>query len=128
MEDYHDELIVILAGYPDEMDYFLQLNPGLTSRFPFIINFSNYSADQLLKIAKHMAHEKQYELSKDAIWTLKHHLTKEIAKSESHFSNGRYVRNMIENAIRRQAMRLMYKSDLDIKDLTRLIANDIAKA
>src|SRR5699024_3395129 len=46
MEDYHDELIVILAGYPDEMDYFLQLNPGLTSRFPFIINFSNYSPDQ----------------------------------------------------------------------------------
>src|SRR5699024_12399136 len=52
MEDYHQEFILILAGYPREMDYFLELNPGLQSRFPFHMSFEDYSVHELLCIAK----------------------------------------------------------------------------
>src|SRR5699024_10654136 len=74
MEDYHQEFILILAGYPREMDYFLELNPGLQSRFPFQMYFEDYSVHELLCIAKKITSDKQYHLSKKAIQKLKNHL------------------------------------------------------
>src|SRR5699024_12415085 len=52
MENHHDDFVLILAGYSEEMETFLALNPGLESRFPFILNFRDFTIDQLLKIAK----------------------------------------------------------------------------
>ncbi len=59
-EDYKDEFVLILAGYPDEMDLFMTMNPGLPSRFPIQIDFPDYSLDQLLQIADMMLKEREY--------------------------------------------------------------------
>ncbi len=63
MEDYHDQLIIILAGYPVEMEEFLSMNPGLASRFPLQLNFNNYKAEELSAIARVMLKEKDYTLT-----------------------------------------------------------------
>lgn len=125
MEDYQNDFILILAGYPEEMEQFLRLNPGLASRLPFIIHFNDYSDTQLINIAKMIAHQREYDLSHDAIWKLKQHLEQKLKQYDSHFANGRYVRNIIENAIRLQAIRLLKKKTYTVNDLTLLIEDDI---
>src|SRR5690625_2684595 len=98
MEDHQHDFVLILAGYCREMDYFLSLNPGLPSRFPIAIHFPNYTTIQLMEIAKRMLAERDYELTKESAHYIKEHLTN-VRKEKSHnFSNGRYVRNMIEEA------------------------------
>lgn len=126
MEDHAEQFVLILAGYPDEMNEFLQMNPGLASRFPFIHSFKNYTVDELMEIAEKITAERQYKLTTQAMWTLKHHLRKQTLKQEKHFANGRYVRNVIEKAIRMQALRLVNSNQfsyekllyIDVEDLT----------
>lgn len=126
MEDYHNEFVLILAGYPNEMDHFLRLNPGLKSRFPFIIHFHDYNVQELIDIAKTIAKEREYKFSDSALWILKKHLQQKLNEIGSHFSNGRYVRNVVENAIRQQAIRLLYEETYTLNDLTMLSSEDIA--
>jgi len=125
MEDYHNDFILILAGYPLEMDRFLQLNPGLKSRFPFHIPFHDYDLDQLLDIATQIASEREYELSEKAQWKLRNHLRDKTVYKASHFANARYVRNIIEKSIRMQAIRLLQETDCTVKDLMQLTSDDI---
>lgn len=125
MENKKNDFVLILAGYPTEMERFLQLNPGLKSRFPFIIDFQDYNTDQLIQIARQMALEKEYELTKEAEWKLRAYLYRKRQTSIDHFSNARYVRNLIEYAIRRHAVRLVYKQDCSMKDLIYLTAEDM---
>lgn len=107
MEDHKDKFILILAGYPEEMEQFLQLNPGLPSRFPIQIDFPDYSIDELIQIAELMVKEREYTLLPQTISRLKQQLSKEKEQTELAFSNARYVRNQIEKAIRHQAVRLL---------------------
>src|SRR5699024_5761506 len=65
MEDNQNNFILILAGYPYEMERFLLLNPGLKSRFPFILDFADYEADHLVDIAVNMVEKKEYKLTKE---------------------------------------------------------------
>src|SRR5690625_3605391 len=109
MEDHKDEFILILAGYQDEMDGFLQTNPGLQSRFPIHIPFPDYSAPELLQIAHHMLRERQYRLSAAAREQLRRILEQQSTLRDPNAGNARMVRNMIERAIRRQAVRLVKK-------------------
>ncbi|RLQ91628.1 stage V sporulation protein K [Falsibacillus albus] len=126
MEDKQHEFILILAGYSREMDYFLSLNPGLHSRFPLVFHFPDYSVDQLMEIGKRMMNEKEYVLSHDAERKFKEHLQEvKNSYSASSFSNGRYVRNIIEKSIRAQAMRLLLQNDFDRHDLITLRSNDL---
>src|SRR5699024_10948095 len=85
------------------------LNPGLKSRFPFILDFQNYDVDQLMKIAKQMVVEREYQLTKEAEWKLQTHLVKQTQANIRNFSNARYVRNIVEHAIRLHAVRLVSK-------------------
>ncbi|MCJ7841211.1 stage V sporulation protein K [Lederbergia sp. NSJ-179] len=124
MEDKQNEFILILAGYSQEMDYFLRLNPGLHSRFPLVFHFSDYTANELMEIGHRMLGEKEYTLSKEAEAKLKDHLLYVKGIRGQHFSNGRYVRNQIEKAIRTQAMRLLSEPNLDKNKLTTLISED----
>ncbi|HUC90634.1 MAG TPA: AAA family ATPase [Paenibacillus sp.] len=107
MEDYKNQFVLILAGYPDEIENFLMTNPGLPSRFPIQIDFPDYTVDQLILIAELMVKERDYTLLPQSLFKLRQHLTS--AKNESFFafSNARYVRNAIEKAIRHQAVRLL---------------------
>lgn len=117
MEDKKDDLIIILAGYPDEMDDFLETNTGLPSRFPIKIEFRDYTIDELVLIADLMVKEKDYILSEAASKKLKDMILDEKLNDEV-FSNARLVRNLIEKSIRHQAVRLMGKhtrlSKLDV--------------
>jgi len=104
MEEHRNDLVVILAGYPDNMKQFLYSNPGLTSRFPLQLYFPDFSGDELFAIALKMFTDREYELTSRARWVLKGMLTGQVAAGQK--GNARYVRNLVEKAIRIQAMRL----------------------
>ncbi len=103
IEDYRDDLMVILAGYSDEMDVFLSSNSGLKSRFPKIVHFDDYDGDDLLKIALTIAEKKDYVVDYKVLLPLKEYLA-EANKQEC--SNGRLARNVIEAAIVKQSGRV----------------------
>jgi stage V sporulation protein K len=126
MEDYCEDLVVILAGYPAEMDYFLSLNPGLPSRFPLMIEFPDYTVDELVQIAKQMLHDREYEFTFEAERKLYYHIEELLeTKKDKKFSNGRYVRNLIEKAIRKQAVRLLLEGRYDKKELMLIRDRDL---
>lgn len=126
MEDKQNEFILILAGYEKEMDHFLSLNPGLKSRFPLVIDFPDYTVDQLMEIAEKMVAERQYVLSKEAKWKLREQLQKiKYTKSPHVFSNGRYIRNIIEKSMRAQAMRLLVNDTFERRELETIRSEDL---
>lgn len=127
MEDKQHDFVLILAGYSREMDNFLSLNPGLESRFPIIIEFPDYSIDQLMEIGKRMVKEKEYILSHDAERKMREHLfhAKSSFTTNSRFSNGRYIRNIIEKSIRAQAMRLLVNEQYERNELMTLRSLDL---
>jgi hypothetical protein len=91
MEDMRDELIVILAGYPSNMDELLTRNPGLKSRFPINVPFPDYSSDELVEIAKGMLGEKQLALSEDAAAVLSRMCKAQAASGDAMSGNARCV-------------------------------------
>ena len=123
MDDYRDRLVVILAGYSDNMKHFMSMNPGLDSRFANIIRFSDYSTEQLMLIAKKFYKDQGYSLTDDACAEL----TKifEQAKKNPTFGNGRYVRNVFEKTLNAQAMRLSGESVLDTHALIMISGDDV---
>jgi stage V sporulation protein K len=126
MEDHRDNLILILAGYQDEMDWFIESNPGLRSRFPVHLTFPDYSSQELLEIADLMLKKKQYELTSGAREELRFVIEKE-QKCHEHSGNARLVRNLIEKAIRRQAVRLLQPGNkMTRNDLILLKREDLA--
>ncbi|MFD2695140.1 AAA family ATPase [Sporolactobacillus shoreicorticis] len=126
MEDHKDEFILILAGYSDEMEEFLRMNPGLPSRFPMIMSFPDYSGSELLDIAKQMIRDREYIMTAEAQKKLFRHLHQKIVENEPHFSNGRYVRNHVEKMIRQQAVRLVRENSFDRDALMTIRACDLA--
>lgn len=123
MDDNRDRLVVILAGYYDDMQSFLNQNAGLKSRFPNMIQFEDYSTEELLSIADKMYKEQGYILSDDAVVLLKQ--TFENGKKQPQFGNGRYVRNIFEKSLNSQAMRLSISGTMNAKDLSTITADDI---
>jgi len=125
MEDYRDSLIMILAGYQDEMDWFVEVNPGLRSRFPIHMTFPDYSNRELLAIADLMLKQRQYILSSGAREELRFIIERERKRHE-HSGNARMVRNLIEKALRRQAVRLLQKNcELSREDLMYIVRADL---
>lgn len=125
MDDYRDRIVVILAGYSKDMDRFLSINPGLKSRFPNIIEFKDYSLEQLMEISELFFKSKGYELSLSAKNALKSTLA--TAKLDPQFGNGRYVRNIFEKAVNNQALRLSTDNDLTREELITIIDKDIER-
>ena len=114
MEDFRDDLIVIAAGYHDEMQSFLDANPGLRSRFNRTIEFPNYSADELIEIIVKRAKRLDYTFDEDAISFVSDKFKKTLISPPHNFGNARSVRNYLERAISNQANRLV--SDMDINE------------
>ena len=126
MEDKQHEFILILAGYSREMEYFLSLNPGLHSRFPLVVDFPDYSIDQLMEISQRMLQEREYEFSHETEKKVREHLIwVKSALSPTGFSNGRYIRNIIEKSIRSQSMRLLMQNSYDRHELLTIRSNDL---
>ncbi|MGG1661304.1 AAA family ATPase [Brevibacillus sp. NRS-1366] len=125
LEDSNTEFICVIAGYNDEMDSFLELNPGLPSRFPVHIKFNDYSVDELIEIATLMTRNKDFDLGRDSLEKLRQSVS-QIVDNPFHenFSNARFIRNCIEKAIRAQAIRLFKADKLSRDDLVKLRAED----
>lgn len=119
MEDNRDNLIVILAGYKKEMATFLEANSGLKSRFPNTIYFPDYTGEELVKIAQIQAKSKGYIISEEAMAPLQKYFEEVQATRASEAGNGRFARNVIEDAILKQAQRLLKEQDspLDVLQL-----------
>jgi stage V sporulation protein K len=124
MEDNKDNLILILAGYKDEMDFFISTNPGLKSRFPITVEFMDYTISELMKIAELMVSRRQYKLSDDAKRKITSILSKRIQSNDYRMGNARLVRNLVEASIRKQAVRLVHKKVVLRDDLITLKGED----
>jgi stage V sporulation protein K len=116
MEDHKDNFVVILAGYTREMEYFIQSNPGLRSRFPIQIRFADYGPEELFAIALQMYADREYILSSRARWKLKT-LIEQGLMPEIEAGNARTVRNLVERSIRMQALRLLNKVHYTKRDM-----------
>jgi len=128
MENQRDELVVILAGYKEPMDKFYESNPGLSSRIANHIDFPDYTTEELLKIAKLMLEEQQYQLTADAEVALQSYIQKR--KERPLFANARSVKNALDRARMRQANRIFDSRGqvLTKKELVNLEAQDILQS
>jgi hypothetical protein len=123
MEDHRDEVIVIVAGYPAEMDRFLSVNPGMASRFTRAITFEDYSSEELVTIVGEQARKLHYELAGDTGRALLDHFA--AIPRDRHFGNGRTARVVLEEMIQRQARRLAEVADPSREDLLGLLPVDL---
>jgi len=124
MEDHRDDIAIVAAGYPTEMNEFVDTNPGLKSRFTRTINFPDYTEDELLQIFIGLGDKHRYSLTDDALLRVQHFLAAEPRTRG--FGNARFVRNLFETAIAHQAVRVAPLADPSDEQLTTLTADDIA--
>ncbi len=128
MEDYKDDLVLILAGYRWEMEVFLSSNPGLRSRFPIHLEFPDYRIEELVEIAQLMTKKREYTLTPGAKDKVREILYDNADRGELSMGNARYVRNLIEKAIRKQAVRLARRTQVTRELLMALERQDIMEA
>ena len=125
MEDNRDRLVVILAGYNEEIESFINSNPGLRSRFNRYIHFEDYTAAELFDILSLLVKKGEYTLTDDASQYLQEKLAAIVEEKTKDFGNARYVRNLFEKAIEAQANRLASMSELSKDELKRITKEDI---
>lgn len=125
MEDNKDDLIVIAAGYEDEMQSFLDANPGMKSRFNKIINFPDYSADELKEILIKRAKSQDYVIEEDALNFINNTFVETLRHKPENFGNARSVRNFLDTAINNQANRLINELDLNQDKLMHITLEDV---
>ena len=126
MEDHRDDLVVVAAGYPDEMATFVDSNPGLRSRFPKTIAFPDYTDDELVAIFVSMAKKGAYSCSPEVAEHLKGWFASQ--PRDKGFGNARLARNLFEAAIARQASRVVSVKDPTDDQLMALTTEDIGPA
>lgn len=125
MEDDRDRLVVIIAGYPKEMQRFIDSNPGLQSRFNRYINFPDYTAEELYRIYLMYAKKNEYTLNQEAGVYLRERLEDVVEHKTRNFGNARYVRNIFEKSIQRQANRISRMKSPKENDLTEIKKEDL---
>jgi hypothetical protein len=126
MEDRRDDLVLIVAGYPDPMAIFIAQNPGLASRFRTTIEFADYTDEELVRILKDMAKAADYDLDDACVDRFSAILA--ITPRGPIFGNGRFARNMLEAAIGRHAWRLRDVAEPTVDQLRKLIPEDFDEA
>jgi stage V sporulation protein K len=127
MEDKKGKIAVIVAGYPNEMENFVNSNPGLKSRFGRILNFPDYNHTELLQIFELFCTKECYKISDDARNKLAQHFVSSAPTGEKGFGNGRYVRNVFEYIIVKQSERTTHEDINDAEELQKITADDIDK-
>ena len=125
MEDHRDDLIVIVAGYTEPMEEFLNSNPGLQSRFNKFFNFPDYTGDELYRIFLSQLKKNSYQLNKRAVKVAKDYFNDMYENRGENFANGRDVRNFFEDTIVRQANRLAKMENPTKEDLITITVADL---
>ncbi|WP_301549423.1 right-handed parallel beta-helix repeat-containing protein [Catellatospora citrea] len=123
MEDHRDEVVVIVAGYENEMATFLAGNSGLESRFTRRINFDHYSADELVTIFENLARANGYECAGETLVALRDHFEK--APRGRSFGNGRFARQVLDDVVTRQAGRLRSSVSATVDEMRTLLVVDV---
>lgn len=128
LEDYRDDLVVIVAGYTAPMEQFFDSNPGLKSRFNTFISFDDYTIDELLGIFLYDCQANDYIADESVCSKVKDYLQKELDKKESNFSNGRSVRNLFDDIVMKQSIRLsMEVGEISKEMLQTFVLEDVPK-
>lgn len=125
MEDDRDRLVVVLAGYGEEMKDFINSNPGLQSRFTRYLHFEDYSAQELREIFDRLLDVNDYTLTPEAGKLLDNTLSNAVANKNKNFGNARFARNLFEETCERQASRLSNEISLNEDQLRTIEAIDI---
>ena len=123
MEDNREDFIVIVAGYPDLMEAFINSNPGLQSRFNKYIMFPDYDASEMYAILQMMCKKYEYELDEAAEPDIHQIIDRLLKNKNERFANARTIRNLFETAITKQASRLS-DGDCSIEDMKLLKKED----
>ncbi|MFO8064862.1 MAG: AAA family ATPase [Spirochaetia bacterium] len=127
MEDYRDRLVVIVAGYPDEMQEFIDSNPGLQSRFSRYFYFDHYTPQELVQIFNIFADDSSFTLTQGARRQLLHVITHFHQRRGRSFGNGRFVRNLFERIVEKQANRISKVTPLTDDVLCAITKRDIPR-
>lgn len=125
MEDNRSDLIVIVAGYTNEMKEFIESNPGLKSRFNKFIEFPDYTGDELYEIYDLMCFSQDYVMTSEAEDYVRRHLKMMPVLADDNFANAREVRNYFERCIERQATRVVSSDNIDANSLTTFKLEDV---
>lgn len=125
MEDNRERLIVILAGYTQEMKAFIDSNPGLQSRFNRYLKFEDYSEEELLKIYLRNLKKFEYSITDEAIEKMKQLINKAVINKDHNFGNARWTRNIFERTLENQANRLATDNNISNEALTTITEHDI---
>ena len=125
MEDHRSEFVVIVAGYTDLMEQFLNSNPGLKSRFSNFIFFEDYTPQELMEILKSMCKKQEYRLSEAAEKKALEMLTERVEHKPENFANARDVRNFMEHAIANHASRVVGLKDVTKEVLATIEPEDL---
>lgn len=128
MEDNRDRLVVILAGYTNEMKEFIDSNPGLQSRFNRYIDFSDYTESELYEIFELNLKKFDYTISNEAREALKQYLRNAVCGRDCNFGNARFVRNLFEKTLENQANRLASEVCLTTEKLSEIEIEDILQS
>lgn len=127
MEDYRENLVVIVAGYSDRMKTFLDSNPGLRSRFNKYIEFEDYNKNELIDILKYICKKNSYFMEKECLEYAEDMISELIEKKEENFANARLIRNIFEKAISYQANRVIAMKQISDNDLQKLTKSDFLR-
>src|SRR5262249_61317848 len=123
--DHRDDVVVVAAGYEDQMSRFLAANPGLSSRFSHRVRFADYTTDELVTIVNQHAASAGYECTAATVAALRAHFA--AAPRGPSFGNGRYARQVLDAAVTRHATRLRGTASPTIEDLCPLLAEAVAR-
>lgn len=121
MENHKDELVVIIAGYPDEMEQLINKNPGFKDRIAFKLDFPDYNSEELMEILKKFSAEENYRLAENCNDYIEEKLQFIVEHKDINFGNGRFIRKLYERAKLAQAKRIM---DEEIDDENMLVINE----
>ncbi len=128
MEDHRDEVVVIVAGYPDQMNRFINVNPGLASRFTRTLTFDDYSSTELVDIVMHQAQTHQYQVPDATKSALSAYFDRAVRGQG--FGNGRFARQVFQDMTERHARRISDEvagsmATMTGEQLTILMADDL---
>ena len=124
MEDDRDRLVVILAGYTNNMARFITTNPGLESRFNRYIDFPDYSSDELYKIFMTLIKKYEYIIDAEAEIYIQELIQSEVTSKGEQFGNARFIRNLFEKVLANQANRLAKEQNLSADCLRTITKED----